>query len=257
MVSSSTGLYGNVGQANYAAAKAAVVGLTKTIAKEWGPFGVRANTVAYGLVYTRYVYAATHVSFDFCKFYFLYRLTGAKEAGESIEVDGKKVALGVPRPTKAREPGSLFATIPLGRGGSPDEAAAAMLLWVLSAAFHATVPDGYLAIDQASRHPFPRILRVIHLKSLAEGVHKLFMWNLRDTVGISIGYAGNSWKLRSNILSILRLFCQGARKWLVHFLSWSCNGFAYRGVECCTASVLTPHKGPQSFLTCSSVSKPT
>ena len=53
-VSSTTGLHGNVGQANYAAAKAAVVGLTKTIAKEWGPFGVRANTIAYGLVHTRY-----------------------------------------------------------------------------------------------------------------------------------------------------------------------------------------------------------
>jgi 3-oxoacyl-[acyl-carrier protein] reductase len=54
-VSSTSGLHGNVGQANYAAAKAAVVGLTKTIAKEWGPFGVRANTVAFGLVHTRYV----------------------------------------------------------------------------------------------------------------------------------------------------------------------------------------------------------
>ena len=55
MVSSTTGLHGNVGQANYAAAKSAVIGLTKTIAKEWGPFGVRANVVAYGMVHTRYV----------------------------------------------------------------------------------------------------------------------------------------------------------------------------------------------------------
>jgi 3-oxoacyl-[acyl-carrier protein] reductase len=52
-VSSTSGLHGNVGQANYAAAKAAVIGLTKTVAKEWGPFNVRANTVAYGLVHTR------------------------------------------------------------------------------------------------------------------------------------------------------------------------------------------------------------
>ena len=49
-VSSTSGLHGNVGQANYAAAKAAVVGLTKTLCKEWGLFGVRANTVAFGLV---------------------------------------------------------------------------------------------------------------------------------------------------------------------------------------------------------------
>jgi 3-oxoacyl-[acyl-carrier protein] reductase len=54
-VSSTSGLHGNVGQANYAAAKAAVIGLTKTIAKEWGPYGVRANTVAFGLIHTRYV----------------------------------------------------------------------------------------------------------------------------------------------------------------------------------------------------------
>lgn len=52
-VSSTSGLHGNVGQANYAAAKAAVVGLTKTICKEWGPFGVRANTIAFGLIHTR------------------------------------------------------------------------------------------------------------------------------------------------------------------------------------------------------------
>ena len=45
-VSSTSGLHGNTGQANYAVAKAGVVGFTKTIAKEWGAFGVRCNTVA-------------------------------------------------------------------------------------------------------------------------------------------------------------------------------------------------------------------
>ena len=54
-MSSTSGLHGNVGQANYAAAKAAVVGLTKTICKEWGAFNVRANTIAYGYVMTRSV----------------------------------------------------------------------------------------------------------------------------------------------------------------------------------------------------------
>jgi len=54
-VSSISGLHGNVGQSNYAAAKAAVIGLTKTVAKEWGPFGVRANTIAFGLIQTRFV----------------------------------------------------------------------------------------------------------------------------------------------------------------------------------------------------------
>ena len=55
-VSSTSGLHGNVGQANYAAAKSAVIGLTKTVCKEWGPFGVRANTVAFGFVQTRYIF---------------------------------------------------------------------------------------------------------------------------------------------------------------------------------------------------------
>jgi 3-oxoacyl-[acyl-carrier protein] reductase len=105
-VSSTSGLHGNVGQANYAAAKAAVVGLTKTIAKEWGPFGVRANTIAFGLIHTR--------------------LTAAKEAGVTMEIDGKKVALGVPG-AKPVDANSELPHIPLRRGGSPDEAAAAML----------------------------------------------------------------------------------------------------------------------------------
>ncbi|KAI0757460.1 short-chain dehydrogenase/reductase SDR [Daedaleopsis nitida] len=103
-VSSTSGLHGNVGQANYAAAKAAVIGLTKTICKEWGPFGVRANTVAFGLVQTR--------------------LTAAKEEGASIEIDGKKVALGIPGSGKAS---NAFAMIPLGRGAAPDEAAGGVL----------------------------------------------------------------------------------------------------------------------------------
>ncbi|KAF7367712.1 3-oxoacyl-[acyl-carrier-protein] reductase FabG [Mycena sanguinolenta] len=105
-VSSTSGLHGNVGQANYAAAKAAVVGLTKTIAKEWGPFGVRANTIAFGLIHTR--------------------LTAAKEAGVTMEIDGKKVALGVPG-AKPPSPNAELPHIPLRRGGTPDEAAAAML----------------------------------------------------------------------------------------------------------------------------------
>ncbi|KAF7982418.1 hypothetical protein HWV62_28535 [Athelia sp. TMB] len=111
-VSSTSGLHGNVGQANYAAAKAAVVGLTKTIAKEWGPFGVRANTIAFGLVHTR--------------------LTAAKEAGALIEIDGKKVALGIPTAAKpaaaaAANEVTAYAEIPLRRGATADEAAAAML----------------------------------------------------------------------------------------------------------------------------------
>ncbi|KAL9715639.1 hypothetical protein Ac2012v2_000082 [Leucoagaricus gongylophorus] len=114
-VSSTTGLHGNVGQANYAAAKSSVIGLTKTVAKEWGPFGVRANTVAFGLIHTR--------------------LTASKEAGETIDIDGKKVVLGVPGPQRpiggaTKQNPDAYPLIPLRRGGSTDEAASAILFLV-------------------------------------------------------------------------------------------------------------------------------
>lgn len=113
-VSSTSGIHGNAGQANYALAKAGVTGLTKTIAKEWGPaFGVRANTVAFGHIMTR--------------------LTAAKEEGAFVTTpDGEKVALGIPQAQKAgRESGeNAFKDIPLGRPGTATEAASAMLAMV-------------------------------------------------------------------------------------------------------------------------------
>jgi len=108
-VSSVSGLHGSIGQLNYAAAKSAITGFSKTIAKEWGPFGVRANTVAYGLIHTR--------------------LTASKASGVTIEIDGKKVALGIPGRPSNPTPSSPEAIpgIPLGRGAMPDEAANCML----------------------------------------------------------------------------------------------------------------------------------
>lgn len=103
-MSSTSGLHGNVGQANYAVAKAGIVGLTKTIAKEWGPFGVRSNTVAYGYIQTR--------------------LTAAKEEGTIIEVNGQKIALGIPSKGPSAKAGAgSVPDIPLQRAGTPDEAA--------------------------------------------------------------------------------------------------------------------------------------
>jgi 3-oxoacyl-[acyl-carrier protein] reductase len=52
-VTSVAGLMGNVGQINYSAAKAGLVGLTKTVAKEWARFGITCNAIAYGFVDTR------------------------------------------------------------------------------------------------------------------------------------------------------------------------------------------------------------
>jgi len=103
-ISSTSGLHGNIGQANYALAKMGIVGLTKTIAKEWGPFGIRCNAVAFGFIDTR--------------------LTRPKENRESIEVGDRKVALGIPE--QIREFASTRS--PLERPGSPEEAAAGVLL---------------------------------------------------------------------------------------------------------------------------------
>ena len=52
-VSSISGTMGNAGQVNYSAAKAGVVGMTKTLAKEWGQFKINCNAVAFGFVETR------------------------------------------------------------------------------------------------------------------------------------------------------------------------------------------------------------
>jgi 3-oxoacyl-[acyl-carrier protein] reductase len=52
-VSSISGTFGNAGQANYSAGKSGVVGLTKTLAKEWGQFKINVNAVAFGFVETR------------------------------------------------------------------------------------------------------------------------------------------------------------------------------------------------------------
>jgi 3-oxoacyl-[acyl-carrier protein] reductase len=52
-VSSIVGLHGNWGQTNYAASKAGIVGFTKSLARELGSRGVRANVVAPGYITTR------------------------------------------------------------------------------------------------------------------------------------------------------------------------------------------------------------
>jgi 3-oxoacyl-[acyl-carrier protein] reductase len=102
-VTSISGTMGNAGQVNYSAAKAGVVGLTKTLAKEWGSFKINVNAVAFGFIETR--------------------LTQAKEAGEEIEVGGEKVGLGIPEQTRAM----AAMIIPLGRAAQPEEAAKPVL----------------------------------------------------------------------------------------------------------------------------------
>ena len=98
-VSSVSGTMGNAGQVNYSAAKAGVVGLTKTLAKEWGQFKVNVNAVAFGFVETR--------------------LTASKEEGGKIEMEGREIQLGIPEQMRAM----AAMIIPLGRPASPEEAA--------------------------------------------------------------------------------------------------------------------------------------
>ena len=49
-MSSVVGITGNLGQSNYSASKAGLIGLTKSIAKEMGPRGIRANCIAPGFI---------------------------------------------------------------------------------------------------------------------------------------------------------------------------------------------------------------
>jgi 3-oxoacyl-[acyl-carrier protein] reductase len=98
-VSSTSGVFGNAGQANYAAGKAGVQGLTRTLAKEWGQFKINVNAVAFGYVETR--------------------LTAAKDAANTMQIDGQTVQLGIPDQLRSMAP----MLIPLGRGAQPREAA--------------------------------------------------------------------------------------------------------------------------------------
>jgi 3-oxoacyl-[acyl-carrier protein] reductase len=100
-VTSISGTQGNVGQANYSTAKAGLVGLTKTLAREWGPFKVNVNAVAFGFVETRLTAAAD-------------------DGGESfVRDDGLEIPLGIPKRMREMAP----VIIPLGRPAMPEDAA--------------------------------------------------------------------------------------------------------------------------------------
>lgn len=104
-ISSVAGLAGNPGQVNYSSAKSAIIGMTKTLAKEWGRYRVNVNAVAFGFIETR--------------------LTAAPADGSStIDIDGQEIKVGVsPQILEAAK-----SLIPLGRPGTPEEAAGSVVM---------------------------------------------------------------------------------------------------------------------------------
>ena len=98
-ISSVVGLGGNPGQANYASAKAGIIGLTKTLAKEWGRYKVNVNCVAFGFIRT----AMT----------------------QPIAADGDRKVGVQPELLEKLE----REMIPLGRLGTPEEAADGVFLF--------------------------------------------------------------------------------------------------------------------------------
>ena len=105
-ITSIAGTDGNPGQAGYSAGKAGIIGLTKTLAKEWGRYNVNVNAVGFGLIETRLVQPLTDV-------------------GAKMEMHGHQIRLGV-QPSLLD---SVKNTCPLGRLGTPEEAAGAVLFF--------------------------------------------------------------------------------------------------------------------------------
>ncbi len=107
-ISSVAGLGGNAGQSNYSAAKAGIIGMTKTLSKEWGRMRVNVNAVAYGFISTR----LTEITAD---------------ANAKVNIDGRDIKVGVnPDLMKALE-----TQIPLGRAGTPEDAAGAVYMFCI------------------------------------------------------------------------------------------------------------------------------
>jgi len=107
-ISSVSGVMGNAGQANYSAAKSAINGLTKALAKEWGRYKINVNSVAFGVIKTR--------------------LTEASAGDDAtINIAGQEIKVGVNQQLMQ----NLETLIPMGRAGTPTEAAGAVYLFCI------------------------------------------------------------------------------------------------------------------------------
>jgi 3-oxoacyl-[acyl-carrier protein] reductase len=105
-ITSIAGTDGNAGQAGYSSGKAGVIGLTKTMAKEWGRYNVNVNAVGFGLIQTRLIQPVSR-------------------PGATIEIKGRSIAVGVQ--PKVLE--TIKDACPLRRLGTPEEAANAVLFF--------------------------------------------------------------------------------------------------------------------------------
>jgi len=106
-ISSISGLYGNAGQVNYGAAKSAMIGLTRTMAKEWGRYNVNVNCVAFGLIRTRLTEAL------------------CEDEGKTATIGDTEIKVGI----RAENIDMIKRLTPLGRAGTADEAAGAVYLF--------------------------------------------------------------------------------------------------------------------------------
>ncbi|MBV1917742.1 MAG: SDR family oxidoreductase [Sphingomonadaceae bacterium] len=106
-ISSVAGLGGNPGQASYSSAKAGILGLTKTMCKEWGRYRVNVNAVAFGLINTR-----------------LTQQLGGEAA--SISVGDQEINVGIQKDMLTAMEKQM---IPLGYAGSPEDAANGVYLF--------------------------------------------------------------------------------------------------------------------------------
>jgi 3-oxoacyl-[acyl-carrier protein] reductase len=105
-ITSIAGTDGNPGQVGYSSGKAGVIGLTRTMAKEWGRYNVNVNAVGFGLIQTRLV-------------------QDLNRPDAKMEMHGHQIRLGV-QPTLLE---SVKTACPLGRLGTPEEAAGAVLFF--------------------------------------------------------------------------------------------------------------------------------
>lgn len=106
LISSMAGTNGGAGQINYSSAKAGLIGMTKTMSKEWGRHKVCVNCVAFGFIDTRLT--ASH-----------------SDPVSRLDIDGQAIQGGIPDEMQAAVP----SMVPFGRKGTVTEAAGAISLF--------------------------------------------------------------------------------------------------------------------------------